>query len=242
MKMIKINKLSIAAAFILASCYKESPVDENAVITTFTAPTAIPADGKSVGEVLIELPENAARDRRNILLTTTKGVFAENEKKEILVKAEYAPSGRLFAAANLRSTNEIDTSKITASVGGVVKNKVTYFSQANPDRVLLQSDKIAINPGFDSEVTVIIQLQRNFGQPTLNSIVTISLTDKNGNELSNSNRFGYLRNADVTSDENGKCSFIFSVGNSGYLGEIGITVRAGQNVASDKLVIYSVPK
>jgi len=238
---MKTNILYIIGLFSLSlSCYKEEPASQESIIIGFTAPDSIPADGKSAATIEVKIPSKSATDRRTVTFKTTRGIFEQIDKNETTVKAEFNEAGELVAKTSLKSTTSVEDALVTASIGGITDSKTIRFERALPDDILLHTDKLAIYPGYESEATVSIILTRNPGKVSEKTPVTFTVTDEKGALLSHENKI-YIRNSNLLSDENGKCGFVLSVGNSAYLGKLRIVAKSG-TATSKELIVYSLPK
>ncbi|WP_138476498.1 hypothetical protein [Dyadobacter bucti] len=238
---MKTNSIYILSVFsLLLSCYKEEPVSKESIIIGFTAPESVPADGKSAAAIEVKIPPKSAADRRTVTFKTTRGIFEQIDKNETTVKAEFNEAGELVAKTSLRSTVSVENALVTAAIGGITDSTTIRFAAAAPDDILLHTDKQAIYPGYESEATVSIILIRNIGKVSEKAPVTFTVADEKGTILSHENKI-YIRNSNLLTDENGKCSFTLSVGNSAYLGKLRIVAKAG-SITSKELFIYSIPK
>lgn len=228
---------------LCSSCYKESAVPVDEVIIGMTGNQAsIPADGVSKQLITIEVPATISDAGNLIVLTTTKGTFEVAGKNTTTVSAQNVMiNGSLHkvASVSLVSTTEAGVAYVTAAIKNYSKTDTVHFTNAYPDQVKVQVDKLNYQVSNTGELTVTIKISRSPGKgnPTSYQAATLSALDSTGQPV------GRFRNYNAMTDAAGNCLNYFSIPTSNpYTGRVKLIAtvpadEAGRMITDSATVI-----
>lgn len=192
----------------------EYELDDVLQLHVLPAGRRVPADGASTLTLRGEIPPDADDDKRTLTFTTNVGAFSNGEKS-IAVGANTAG----IAKAELRAPLQVDTSRVTATVGSFTRDTTVIFVRATPERLAVEPGTFALAASYESTTTVTATLDRDPGTPTVGTAVIFSAENADGTS------FNDFR-AVTASDAMGKATAIFTVGPTAYRGPITIEARA----------------
>ncbi len=208
---------------LLCGCnYKEVVLTSNDVILELShSPNSIPADGVSKVVFKVRLPDNSSDSKRNVILTTTKGIFEVENKNTVMVVASNvidAGSQKVEGFASLISSNDEGFAIVNAAVGTSNRADTIYFDRSYPEMINLQVDRSNYKPDATTEITMTTVLTRMVGHGSVSAGQVITLDVYY--DLTNT-PIDHFRNKTTIIDNAGKCVNYFSLPyGSTYLGRI----------------------
>lgn len=206
--------LCIAFAILCSTgCYKDEAftplkLEPNEVICELrTEPAVLSANGSATSVITALLPDGG-QENLDVVLTTTSGVFTQNNAKTITAKSKAVrlPEGvRICATATLRNSNEIGTITITANLGGYeVEREITSID--NPATgIAIVVPSLVLSNDASSEMEIVAQLDAESGTVSQEKQVGLEVFDQTSTPR------GTFRTVQDRSDAEGKCRFAFSI-------------------------------
>jgi hypothetical protein len=155
--------------FMIALCACDEDVEVADVLFNLKiSDTQIVADGQSTVRISVNIPDRSTPDRRNVIFTTTAGVFTSSSAGKYTAKTEFL-DGVLTATATLRAPTS--PGKIAVSVQPEFDSPIKEFIVAdtieavrsNPSTILLETSSFGISPNFLTEVKLTGLLKNSKG-------------------------------------------------------------------------------
>lgn len=160
-------KLIIAAIILCVACKKVEIKD--ALSDMKVSQTEITADGQSTITVSVTLSEKSSTDRRNVIFSTSAGVFTSSGSSKYTAAAEYI-EGVLIAKATLKAPMKPGTIKIEvkpefdSSIKEFTLSESVTANASVPTSILLDPSALGIASNFMSEVTLKGTLKNSKGK------------------------------------------------------------------------------
>jgi hypothetical protein len=180
-------------------------VNSDTIVQISSSLTAVPGDGASSALISAQVQEGWLDATRQITVTTTLGTLDGPTATSVTPTAD--AQGRVSVV--LRSPHDKGTALVTASSGGVSRTLTVTFTEAPPERLLVQSD-IAFLPASPADKAhLTVTLTRSSGKPTIGTPVIFRATDVNGTAIG---AFAGIQ----PSNASGVATADFSVGTTTY--------------------------
>ena len=200
-----------------------------------TSANTVDADGATIIQVLVDFDGagffGLPSEERFVTFETTGGAFSPEGVEMIKVRAENEP-----VTAYLRSPSKVGTAFLRATVNNVSDATSVKFVRALPSRMMVTTDRPAIEANFRDRTMVIASLLRDIGTVTPGTVVHFSATDTHGNP------FGFFTNMTL-SDKDGAATAEFTAGPNVPHGPATITavVEVEGEKISDTATIQILP-
>lgn len=227
MKKLALLLLGVSA---LVGCQDEVPVAEVLSQLTLT-PRSLPADGQSTAQISVTLPKATSADRRSVIFSTSRGVFAASGTDKYTAKAEFV-NGELVARATLRAPLQPGGIGVTAQLeydSPIRDYALTDSLHASPSvaaSLVLEPSRSGIAANFVNEVRVVGSL-RNADNRYVSRNTRVLFEDR---LLSGAPANGRFRNRQLLSNDTSRVSTFY--GAAAY--PIGTTIRIRGTVLDAK--------
>lgn len=191
---------------------------------------SIIADGKSIMEIVVNIPEEAT-DITTTTLTTSDGIFPESENSSIDLTFSRVVdrNGRAFRVARteLQSSARINSQVILRAEVNNIETYITQdtvkFIKSSPKSIALSVNQNFLLTGFDNEIQISAKMTNaTGGVASIGTTAEFFVLDENGNDIFSPDNF---RNSSLSSDPQGNVSVKFTLGNSEYRGALNIVAR-----------------
>jgi len=221
--------------------YEINPRKQNNDILIFSKQEVTPdADGFSITVLTAGIPLNSDLDKREIKFTCSTGSFADNGSRSLSQVANEpvdlggAIGEKLVTYVRFRSSLDIISSRITASIGGVEKYLYLNFNRVPPQQLNVTTPSFSLDSGYNNQIVITALAKRDHGLPTLNEPILFSVTDTSPNY----HALGYLSQNIALTDTAGSARTIFTAGNSPYKGLLIVKAVALNNASvSDTTIV-----
>ena len=196
----------------LVSCEGDIPAPPSPPKVEGTLLVTIPdtgtADRASLVRLDATLDSTVARDKRQVVFTTTAGSFAG--QTTVTVPADSLGTAHAFLTPPADSTRAF----VTATSPTASRTKEITFRRARADAIELVADAFAVDSGLVNSVRLTATLRRIVGLPSPGLTVTFRAERPEGAEI------GQLSTRSTVTDAQGNASVRFSIGNLSYHGPV----------------------
>jgi len=153
---------------LIFSCKKDINISDS--LTNFKLSLReILADGQSTVSLSVELDEKSSIDRRNVVFTTSGGLFAASGTNKYTAKAEY-DNGILIAKATLKSSTQPGVVKITVKpefdspIQEFILTDSLIASPSIPASIKLEPSSFGLGANFVNEILLTATLKNSNGR------------------------------------------------------------------------------
>jgi hypothetical protein len=153
---------------VIASCKKDVKISD-ALNNFKLSEREILADGHSTVSVSVELSDKSSTDRRNVVFSTSSGVFTSSGNNKYTAKAEYE-NGILVAKSTLKSPTQPGVIKITVQPEFDSPVKEFFLTdsivakQSIPASIKLEPSSFGIAANFVNEIFLTATLKNSNGK------------------------------------------------------------------------------
>jgi hypothetical protein len=166
------------------------------VITLTIAPTTVAADGSSRVHLVATMSQSVAAVTREVIFTATNGAFATGQDNGNEKRARIAVSGTA-AAVDLVAPDTPGPVSLTAEVTGFTARGLITFGRALPDTIFVETTLATVSR-TSGTATITVQLLRDIGRVSDNTVVVYTATDSTGAAI------GAFSDVKLASASNGK--------------------------------------
>ncbi|SEN06690.1 hypothetical protein SAMN05192574_102348 [Mucilaginibacter gossypiicola] len=201
------------------SCQKDPDeylAENKSKIFMISAPTSVPADGKSTILITATLSP-ATADNRTVTFTTSKGTFADNDSVKLTTNAAIT-NGTLVASAYLRSSVDAnDRVLVKVSAPRLDTTLVIKFVTALPDSIHSESTTVIASKNYNNQIPITTYLFRKVGKATTGQTASYRAIKADGTGIGS-----FIGISPTGSDATGVIKSTFVTRDSVYAGNIRI--------------------